>query len=320
MTACRPRANPVWQIGPVLAHLTEVLGFHPGKFQVVRSGHNLTFALPEAGFFVRVGEPGSEQQARQALSFGRTFGARGVPVLRPDDRLHEPLQTNQGPVTLWPLLHGHTAESEGVASIACWAWMGQALGELHRSPALVDFRSAVTSRRTLHERCAVLERADVFSPSRMRQVRALAERVAHLSDRMQRASPVVPVHGDPYPSNIMVVDGEPILIDLDNSGLGAAAMDLAVPLVLHRRFGLPHRTVEAFFDGYGVDEGRIPNLEAAVRLRELGTVTYLFALAAHSPVYAHELADRLDSLEESTCWTTLPELAARSIGRDDVDA
>jgi hypothetical protein len=269
--------------------------------RLVHEGHCACFVVPEQQLFVRVGRPGTEAQAINAIRFARACAGL-LPVVPPGALpCGQPVITFAGPVTAWPLLQPTDTPVD-------FGWLGETLRRLHDHPPPAGLRHQQTDPSVIRAR---LER---YRSSSYADSIVIGECERLIADIEALRSEVLPslrlglIHGDAYPANIVDTGSGPVLVDYDAAGIGPRYWDLAPTVVAHRRFGLPEDAVEHMLSAYGEDPRDDPALWAVVRIREWGAITYLLDLAGTSAVYSEELLHRLDSRRRATPWRTLDEL------------
>ncbi|MEV6414726.1 phosphotransferase [Kribbella sp. NPDC051718] len=279
-----------------LERAAATIGLDLADAELAHCGHNVGFTLPGAGLFARVGPPGSQDKARNAVVCSRYFHQQNLPVVPPIEGRHALASTAYGPVTFWPLLHPVDAPVD-------FRWLGRTLRRLHDLPGRGMPPAQRTSRRDLGSRVGrfLQSRPD---PSVRRKIEALVRELDECALVLPTLA-VGPVHGDPYPSNVLATAAGYRLLDYDGSGIGHQLLDLAPIFAAHKRFGLGQADLKAFVDGYGSDPRALPEFGAVLRLRELGLVTWLLKFAGHLEAYYDELEWRLATLDSTDDWTDL---------------
>ena len=299
----RPNAAPT-EIGwPAAAvrEATEAVGVSAARARVLRIGHCAAVALPDADLVARIGRPGHPLERLAAeLRFALYVHDAGIPALRPAVEVADrPIPTRHGAVTFWPLLRA-------VAEQTDWAWLGGTLRQLHGLPrcegivslwdpvALVEARLAAYAARPE----AREEYVSVLSGACAEAREVLASLATRLGVRL--------VHGDP--TNVIVAEGGPVLLDFDLSGAGPAEWDLVSIAVRQRRFGLPERDLGAASDAYGFDVRAWPQFRELLRVRELLDCSFAMSLEGVDSRAREELDVRMHAWlapADQSRWTSL---------------
>jgi hypothetical protein len=112
------------------------------------------------------------------------------------------------------------------------------------------------------------------------------------------------LHGDPHQDNVIVGPHGPRFIDLELSGVGPAAWDVAVLDVQARRFGLGADWWRAFLHGYEPDAKALPDHQLFARMYEITVVVWAFATCGTDLGLRAEAHRRLASLDDAgeTVW------------------
>ena len=116
------------------------------------------------------------------------------------------------------------------------------------------------------------------------------------------------LHGDAMPGNAVQSRGEMVMIDLDSVCAGPREWDLVPMYVTSKRF-FPNgeRRWHAFLKGYGVNDGDLPDLQAASIIKQLSMTIYLCLSAGQSANIDAEIARRIRMWETRDLagrWTT----------------
>lgn len=187
----------------------ETLGYRPLRRAVIRavSGDRVRY--------LKVLRPAAASALRIRH---RLLGDAGLPVPEAVDGAPPAtlaLSPVPGESLVHPLLHGSTAALDPMHLSALLDLLPAGVLELRARPAWAD--------RVLD----YAEAAVVALPEQQERIRALARAVARQAAATD-AGPVVPVHGDLHPGNVLA-DGDRVtgLLDLDNVGPGRRVDDLA---------------------------------------------------------------------------------------------
>ena len=109
-------------------------------------------------------------------------------------------------------------------------------------------------------------------------------------------------HGDAHLGNIVICDGEALLIDLDGLTFAPYELDIAPSIVATRRF--PHLTpaTSCVVQDYGAGNVDWGVLNWFVQLRELTMMSWLATLWGHNSTVTSELAHRIATWEGGGVW------------------
>jgi Phosphotransferase enzyme family len=173
----------------------------------------------------------------------------------------------------------------------------------------------------------------VFGP-RMRKVRELNSSPGHplyrasalvrrletalepaVEQAMQAAAtqgPLVLIHGDNQPGNVMAGPDGPVLNDVERIAVGPAAVDLAGLVLGTQHYGYPPSVTDTFGNGYSEGYGQdAPTIEQALpfaRIRELSGVVVAMLGAGDSAEAEREMRVRVTAIDrpgEGELWTYL---------------
>jgi aminoglycoside phosphotransferase (APT) family kinase protein len=116
------------------------------------------------------------------------------------------------------------------------------------------------------------------------------------------------LHGDAMPGNAVQSRGVMVMIDLDSVCAGPREWDLVPMYVTSKRF-FPNgeRRWHAFLKGYGVNDGDLPDLQAASIIKQLSMTIYLCLSAGQSANIDAEIARRIrvwETWDLAGRWTT----------------
>jgi hypothetical protein len=271
-------------------------------------GHCATYSLPSHGLVVRVGRPGTVEDARHGIRFARALTRFPFIVSPAPLPIKQPYLYDCCPVTFWPFLDGRDATDAMSA-------FGAALGILH-TLTLDEHGLTAPLRRTLpsvaQARVHRFAASPNGTPERVDLAREVYREIEALVAELPNNDRTL-LHGDAYPSNALVRnDGSLVLIDYDCAGLGPTCWDLAPVHVLAKRFRLGEARLEAFRAAYADHSDGLfsPAVIIATRIRELGVITWLLDRAGHNDVYAKELDHRLATRDDGGIaqWTNLKDL------------
>ena len=109
------------------------------------------------------------------------------------------------------------------------------------------------------------------------------------------------LHGDAHVGNLVMLEGSPRLIDLDDLCRGPREFDLAPSLVSYQRFHRDDQRWQALKTAYG-DEADWDLVDALAVVRESTMNTWLAGLWAHDTHARDELVHRVDTWDSD--WSS----------------
>lgn len=272
-------------------------GLVADKIELIRHGSTSVYRVVGAGAVVRITRsPLADAGDVEAWLDGiASLAAQGVPVLGP--LFLRPLDLGAAWATLWP-------EASPV-SRGSFKGLGAALRKLHGAeiPAVFAGRgdgrmAAVASRLVTAEALSVPAEYLETIRDHLKQVEAAWTSLDHLLH--------VPAHADAYVGNLMVHEGRPVLIDLDDMCSAPRELDFAPSLVSSRRFEDTRAAYEDLLDGYGPCEPPLDAeaLEVFVEQRQLTMISWLATLWGVEQRSRAELEHRLSTWEEpEAAWS-----------------
>ena len=275
------------------------VGLGEGRFRLLRVGTNNVYTNHEDLVVARIA-PKHEtvDSINDRLRNIELLIAAGAPVLGP---LTAALQTEDGRVvTYWPL--GDTNEEISLHDMAMlvaeWHGVTPPLSLEMWTPGHQDGRR--------ERMIAAGMEADVPAPAldfllaEMRESRAS---LVEAWDELPHTHPVVPVHGDLYPGNVVVHEGRTLLIDCDFMCCGPPEADLAQMISHYER--TTDDNPEDFIAAYGLPVDA-EFLRRATRLRELDHGLWLASMWNIRLESREELLIRVENWDDrSVRWTTL---------------
>lgn len=259
---------------------------------VVRDGHSLLVRRGAVGVRVRPIE--QEAVARREVAVARALRECGVP--------HAPLVDVDG--SDQPLVVGSTV-------VTGWRWV-DAVG-----PASASDLGALARR--LHDGTvgvppgsvppvdplgAALDAVSAL-PSDDEQASVVRQRAEELTEpwralvAAERGATVI-VHGDLHRDNVVCTDGGPLLTDLELSGVGPAAYDVAPAVVAVERYGADPAELDDFLRAYGADPRDDGGFATCTAAYELWVTAWAVSVAHRRDDWAVEAAVRVATLRDGT--------------------
>ncbi|MHB1924703.1 MAG: phosphotransferase family protein, partial [Acidimicrobiales bacterium] len=144
----------------------------------------------------------------------------------------------------------------------------------------------------LEENLERVARTGVLANDELATLRQVCEELAGW-DRLDPGHPVVVCHGDVHPANVLMRDGEPVIIDWDMICLGPPAWDHAALITWPERWGGHPTDYTDFAGGYGADLSSDLLARRLARVRLIGPTLNMFLLGASSEPHLIEARRRL---------------------------
>lgn len=294
-------ADESWPIAAVRA-ATAMAGIPSTGARLLRIGHCAVIALDDIGLVARVSRPGVDAWRLNAeMAFARHVSGAGLPMLTPADEISDrPVETSDGAVTFWPLLHPVTDGFE-------WPWLAHTLSALHRLPIPDDLVSLWDPVVRVEDRLTDYSRRPDAREDYVDIVVDACSRARSVIASVGATNRIGLVHGDPL--NVIVTTAGPVLIDFDLAGVGPAEWDLVSVAIGHRRFRRTAADIEHFLRAYDGAHSRSQSFEGLLYVRELLDCSFALSLVGIDPAAEPELARRLRSLlkpGDRSRWTSLP--------------
>lgn len=128
---------------------------------------------------------------------------------------------------------------------------------------------------------------------------------ARVHDDLEYSNVLQPVHGDAHQLNYVLVDGRPVLCDLDTLTIGDARVDLLPTMLEPDRWGRPLKVAEEFSSSYGNDVREDPHFSL---IREVWEWEVLRRMEHQVPFGGRRRKRQLRALQDlltestSSCW------------------
>lgn len=265
----------------------------------MRLGENALFKVPEAPSPVvaRVARTMDYwADAEKEVAVAAWLVDQGFPAVQVADFSPQPVAADGRPVTFWRWLPGRSGDLEDTGVL------GRLLRRLHRLPAPPDALRPLDPFERIESRIAkapIPESDKAF-------LAALRDRLRGEWERLDFALTPGPVHGDAHIKNLMMVDGRPVLIDLERFAWGQPEWDLAKTATESLTAGFFTRgQYRAFADSYGFDVAGWSGFPTLQQTTALNMVTWLMQRVGESRRISDEFANRMRTLrgESSLAWS-----------------
>ena len=269
--------------------LARLLGLGDGSYALVRAGTNIVFANHDNKVLARVAPPvlNAERVAATAAA-AAALAAGGAPVVEP--LTLRAVRTQQGmPVTFWPL--GQTsAVSPGV--------LAELAAECHRCspPARLSRWTPAWLAAWRRKLIAAAAGTDTPKPWLALLEHRLEQTHSGIRDRWDPTAPLVVIHGDLTPGNVVRFGDEFKLCDLDNVRLGPCEVDIAATAMHCRRIW--GGDTWATFNAAYPRSYRRGLMEALATEKEIADCLWMAAMWEPRPDCRSMLAHRVESLDD----------------------
>ncbi|MFJ9371525.1 phosphotransferase enzyme family protein [Nocardia sp. NPDC101769] len=277
-------------IDAVLDRACRNVGLDPADARLLRLGENMLYLLESAPVVVRIGRNMTRwDDAVKEVAVAEWLAAQQFPaaqIFEVKDH-QQPIDIDGHPITFWQFLPGQAAD------IAEAGILGALLRRLHQLPRPADL--PLPPVQGFGHVAARLKSAPIAAADAeflRRRVDELDQELATLSFQL----PVVALHGDAHVKNVMICDGQAVLIDLEAFAVGPAEWDLAKTAAEASMGMLAPADYQAFADAYGYDVttwSRWPVLQAVMQLK---MISWLAQNVDHSPRIRAEYDKRLATI------------------------
>lgn len=265
--------------------------------QQLRFGENALFHLPDSGVVVRIARTMDYwPDAVKEVNVARWLAKHQFPAAQVAD-VDQPVKTAGHPVTFWRYIPGRPGDRREIPTL------GTVLRRLHDTPPPTTFRLPVED---------ILERVEpriLASPIPNDDKQFLSDRLSFLGEKVPELEfPLkpAPTHGDAHCANLMVDDGNYVLIDFERFAWGQPEWDLAMTATEYVTAGWwTDEEYAKFADSYGYDVTTwTEGFDTLRAVHELKMTTWLMQNVAESPEIAEEYRARMRTLrgEPSPGW------------------
>jgi aminoglycoside phosphotransferase (APT) family kinase protein len=283
-----------WEILRTACSIAELNG---NDAHLIRLGENALFHLPEDGIIVRIARTMDYwTDAAKEVNVARWLAKLNFPAAQVYN-VAQPVSAGGYPVTFWCFIAGRPGDRQDIATL------GTVLRRLHATPPPTTFmlpHEDILGRVRRRIEAAIVPLAD--KSALLQQLNFLQSRLLGLRYQLRPA----PTHGDAHSGNLMICDGQPVLIDFERFAWGQPEWDLAMTATeyLTAQWWTDDeysRFVEAY--GYDVTCWR-EGFDVLRAVHELKMTTWLMQNVAESPEIADEYQVRMRTLrgEPSPGW------------------
>ncbi|WP_157621566.1 aminoglycoside phosphotransferase family protein [Saccharothrix sp. NRRL B-16348] len=272
----------------ILAQACELAELPAASARPMRLGENALFHLTNVGVVVRIARgPDYWPDAYKEVEVSDWLSGQGIPAAKAVD-IPQPISVLGHPVTFWFYIDGRNGGPGDIAAL------GRVLRRLHALPAPADFRLPATS--ILDRVLPRIEGAPISDEDRdflTARVDSLAASIKKLDFPMQPTA----IHGDAHVQNLMIRDGEAVLIDFERFAWGQPEWDLAVTATEYVTAGWwTDNQYRLFADSYGYDITEWEGFDVLRQTNEIKMTTWLMQNVNESPDIAREYERRMNTL------------------------
>ncbi|MDQ3764944.1 MAG: phosphotransferase [Actinomycetota bacterium] len=274
-----------------------IAGLNGNDARLIRLGENALFHLPADGIIVRIARTMDYwTDAVKEVNVARWLARIRFPAAQVYD-IPQPISVGGYPVTFWHFIAGRPGDRRDMAML------GTVLRRLHATPPPTTFtlpHEDMLGRVRRRIEATIVPRTD--KSILLQRLNSLQSKLLGLRYRLRPA----PTHGDAHSENLMVCDGQPVLIDFERFAWGQPEWDLAMTATeyLTAKWWTDDEYGQ-FVDAYGYDvtcwkEG----FDVLRAVHELKMTTWLMQNVAESPEIADEYQVRMRTLrgEPSSGW------------------
>jgi Ser/Thr protein kinase RdoA (MazF antagonist) len=264
-------------------------GVNGDDAELLRLGENAIYQLADTPVVVRIARSADRlPRVQRELCIARWLANAGVPAVRVDDKIGQPLLVDGHPVTFWHTVTGGDPAPTHID-------LARLLAAFHRAQncpcELPDFDPLTTSQARL------AKATDVAASDRD----FLSARCANMNEQLKHlafALPTGPIHGDAHVNNLLTDHGQVVLLDFESSAFGPREWDLLPTAIAVDRYGRSQKQYREFADTYGFDVRAWAGYPVLREVRELTMTTWIMQNIGESPAVGAEFALRVASLRE----------------------
>lgn len=265
--------------------------------RLMRFGENALFHLPTADVVVRIARTMDYwDDATKEVNVARWLASQHFPAAETYD-VGQPIEASGHPVTFWRFITGRPGGHDDIRTL------GAVLHRLHQAPWPTTF--ALPPEDILDRvgpRIAIAPIPEQDRRFLLQLTEDLRIKVSTLDYPLQPA----PTHGDAHNENLIIRDGEPVLIDFERFAWGQPEWDLAMTATeyITAKWWTPNEYA-TFCDAYGYDvTDWVAGFDVLRAVHELKMTTWLMQNVGESSEIADEYQVRMRTLrgEPSSGW------------------
>lgn len=271
----------------VLDRACESVDIRTDDAELIRLGENALFRLSDrGGVVVRIARTMNYwPDVQNEVNVSRWLDRIEFPAARVID-VEQPVAIDDHPVTFWAYIDGRQGDREDIGTL------GVVLRRLHALPPPTEFE--LPEERILGRVRSRIETAAVSD----HDIDFLSLRLAELRDAVGGLSYPLrpgPTHGDAHNGNLMIRDGNAVLIDFERFAWGQPEWDLAMTATEYESAGWWTADEYAHFvDAYGFDvRSWLDGYPILRSVHEIKMTTWLMQNVGESPDIAAEYRARM---------------------------
>lgn len=283
-----------WQ---VLRAACSVAGLNIEHARLIRFGENALFHLPKDSVVVRIAR-GMDYWAdsTKEVNVACWLTQINFPAAKVYD-VPQPVSIGGHPVTFWCFIAGRPGDRRDIATL------GSILRRLHATPPPKTFD--LPPEDILGRVRGRIVGAMIPLTDKSMLLQRLCYLQAEIRDLRYPLNPA-PTHGDAHSENLIIHDGQPVLIDFERFAWGQPEWDLAMTATeyLTAKWWTDDEYGQ-FVDAYGYDvTSWTEGFDVLRAVHELKMTTWLMQNVAESPEIADEYQVRMRTLrgEPSSGW------------------
>jgi Ser/Thr protein kinase RdoA (MazF antagonist) len=272
----------------VLADACALAGLSSDGAELLRLGENAIYRLAGAPVVVRIARSADRLgRVQKELCVARWLAAGGVPAVRVEDEIDQPLLVDGHPVSFWRAVNGGPEPTQDD--------LARLLAAFHVLP---DCPCDLPSFDPFGPSASRLSRARGVAPSDLEFLRTLCADLNEQFRDLTFALPVGPIHGDAHTGNLLGDGDQVVISDFESSAIGPREWDLLPTAIAVERYGLAEDRYRQFAVAYGFDVRGWSGYALLREVRELTMTTWIMQNIGESAAIAAEFARRVGSLRD----------------------
>lgn len=274
-------------------------GLDTDSAQLIRLGENALYHLPNEDVVVRIARTMDYwRDVAREVAVSRWLHTAGLQAAQVVETIEQPLAVDGHPVTFWHYIPGEPAPYARIGEL------GALLRQLHRTtpPAELDLPEQDILDRVKPR----VEKAPIGDSDR-RFLLTHLEELRDQADELKYELEPCALHGDAHIKNVMVSDGQAILIDFERFAHGQPEWDLGMTATEYRTAGwwTPGQ-YRAFVDGYGYDVTEWSGFPTVQAVHQLKMTTWIMQNVEESQDIADEFESRMKTIRDGQPSTWNP--------------
>lgn len=275
----------------VMEEACAAAGLPADDARLIRLGENALYHLPSQGVVVRIARTMDYwRDVVREVAVSEWLDQVGFAAAQVVDTISQPLAVHNFPVTFWKYIDGEPAPYSRIGDL------GALLRRLHDLQIPADMH--LPQDDILGRVRPRVETAPIAEPDR----KFLLARLEELSDEvasLEYALPACAVHGDAHIKNVMVANGESVLIDFERFAFGQPEWDLGMTATEYKTAGWwTEGHYRAFVDAYGFDVTSWAGFRTVEAVHQLKMTTWVMQNVHESQDIADEFASRMKTIRD----------------------